>query len=330
MQFNSLYKQNRRCRRFETGYGVRFRLYNAGQFEFLPAKQSIMQKDYYQILSVIETAELAVIKATYKTLIHLYHPDRYDGDKAEAHQKTIDILEAYRVLSNPELRDEYDRLWGRNQYGNKPQNTPPPENRQPAKVPKFDLGAIGLQFSGGQSAGNFTEAHEATVKKAAKDGNPDAQIELGRRYFIGHGLNQNHAEAFEWFRKAAEQNNTNAQTILGFMYANGIGVEANEIKAFIWFRRAAEQGDHDAQFRLGLCFYAGFGVAQDYQAALAWLNRASAQANSNAQYLLGFMYAQGEGVAQNINLALGWYRKSAASGNASAQEELNAWVAGMP
>ena len=284
-----------------------------------------MQKDYYQILSVIETAELAVIKATYKTLIHLYHPDRYDGDKDEAHQKTIDILEAYRILSNPQLRDEYDRLWARGKFNpNYKQAAPAPAQTPVAihKLPRFDPDTMAISFSGDTGNRKLANHSESALKLMAKVGDSDAQMELARRYFVGQGLEQNFQHAFVWFRRAAEQDAVQAQTVLGFMYANGLGTNNNEIKACLWFRRAAEQGDHDAQFRLGLCYYAGFGVEQDFELAIYWLSLSENQGNSNSQYLLGFMYQQGEGVSASLNDAILWYRKAAANGNRSAAEEL--------
>jgi|GEM_PF-3203299 DnaJ-class molecular chaperone len=66
------------------------------------------QKDFYRILEVQETAEFAVIKAAYKALIMLYHPDRASGDKRRAGKKTQDINEAYAVLIDPEKRKHYD------------------------------------------------------------------------------------------------------------------------------------------------------------------------------------------------------------------------------
>jgi len=276
-----------------------------------------MQKDYYQILAIIDSAEDVVIKAAYKALIHVYHPDRYEGDKHEATQKTKDILEAYRVLSNPESRAEYDQSRGVSPKQAKPQ-TPV----KPHRMPVFDFQSLALPMAS-DNATVLAAMSESQLRSLAKQGDIDAQMELGKRYFNGNGLEQSFTEAFSYFRKAADYGNPNAQTVLGFMYANGIGVEDNEIKAFIWFRKAAEQANHDAQFRLGLCFYAGFGVEQNYQDALIWLQQSADQGNSNAQYLIGFMYANGDGVVENQQEAVVWYRKAALQGNKSAQDELN-------
>jgi curved DNA-binding protein CbpA len=65
-------------------------------------------QDHYAILGVLPDAEAVVITAAYRALIQRYHPDRWSGDKAFAHQKTVAINEAYRVLSDPTLRAMYD------------------------------------------------------------------------------------------------------------------------------------------------------------------------------------------------------------------------------
>lgn len=63
--------------------------------------------DYYQILGLIPTAEAAVIKAAYRALISIYHPDR--NSAASAQEKTKEINEAYSVLSDPIRKSEYDK-----------------------------------------------------------------------------------------------------------------------------------------------------------------------------------------------------------------------------
>jgi TPR repeat protein len=66
-------------------------------------------------------------------------------------------------------------------------------------------------------------------------------------YDQGLGVSQNDAQAVKWYRKAAKQGNADAQYNLGWMYANGLGVEQNDAAAAKWFGKAAEQGDKDAQ-----------------------------------------------------------------------------------
>jgi curved DNA-binding protein CbpA len=70
------------------------------------------EKDYYAILGIIPNAELAVIKAAYKAMLSVYHPDRFKGSKEKAHARSIEINEAYEVLSNIAKRKQYDNLRG--------------------------------------------------------------------------------------------------------------------------------------------------------------------------------------------------------------------------
>ena len=64
--------------------------------------------DHYRTLGVLPTAEPVVIVAAYRALAQRYHPDRWSGDPAEAHRRMSAINEAYRVLSDPQLRSAYD------------------------------------------------------------------------------------------------------------------------------------------------------------------------------------------------------------------------------
>jgi TPR repeat protein len=60
-----------------------------------------------------------------------------------------------------------------------------------------------------------------------------------------------------WLRKAAEQGNADAQFDLGVMYDNGQGVPQDDKEAVVWLRKVAEQGPADAQYRLGLMYLIG-------------------------------------------------------------------------
>ena len=66
---------------------------------------------------------------------------------------------------------------------------------------------------------------------------------------------QNRLEAAKWFRKAAEQGDPEAQNSLGFCYAEGQGVPHDIDEAMRWYRKAAEQGHVTAQSNLGSCYY---------------------------------------------------------------------------
>jgi curved DNA-binding protein CbpA len=65
--------------------------------------------DYYQILGVTPSADLAVIKAVYKALALKFHPDRNKDNHVAAAKRMSEINEAYSVLSDENKRAEYDR-----------------------------------------------------------------------------------------------------------------------------------------------------------------------------------------------------------------------------
>ena len=65
--------------------------------------------DYYEILSVHLNAETRVIQAAYRALAKAYHPDTFDGDKKESHEKMAQINEAYNVLKDKGKRKIYDK-----------------------------------------------------------------------------------------------------------------------------------------------------------------------------------------------------------------------------
>lgn len=67
------------------------------------------QRDYYEVLGVSRDASLDDIKKAYRRLARQYHPDINKTDP-EAPEKFKEATEAYRVLSDPQLRAQYDRL----------------------------------------------------------------------------------------------------------------------------------------------------------------------------------------------------------------------------
>ncbi|KAH3672522.1 hypothetical protein WICMUC_004207 [Wickerhamomyces mucosus] len=71
----------------------------------------VKETEYYDILEIEVTATSAEIKKAYRKAALKYHPDKQKNpDDPEAIRKFQDIGEAYQVLSDPQLRDKYDRF----------------------------------------------------------------------------------------------------------------------------------------------------------------------------------------------------------------------------
>jgi curved DNA-binding protein CbpA len=64
-------------------------------------------KDLYAILGLAPDCEPEEIKAAYRALVLLHHPDQ-NPDRPDAHERFLEIKDAYELLSDPELREDYD------------------------------------------------------------------------------------------------------------------------------------------------------------------------------------------------------------------------------
>ena len=67
------------------------------------------QRDYYEILGVERTIDAPGLKAAYRKLAMIHHPDR-NGGSEESLAQFKEISEAYTVLSDEQKRAAYDRF----------------------------------------------------------------------------------------------------------------------------------------------------------------------------------------------------------------------------
>ena len=202
-----------------------------------------------------------------------------------------------------------------------------------------------------QQAGNAEMAFQQYMVAARDYGYPEAQFEVARCYQNGMGVEKSEENAVVWYKKAAEQGNAEAQCALGecyqqagnaemafqqYMvaardygyleaqfevarcYQNGTGVEKNEENAVVWYKKAAEQCDAEAQCALGECYYQARGVEKDDKEARRWYEAAATQGNVTAQYMTGRLYAA---LSYNV-AAVKWYTKAAEQECPEAQYEL--------
>jgi len=76
------------------------------------------------------------------------------------------------------------------------------------------------------------------LKERAIEGDVEAQYELGMRYLLGRGEEEDYKKAAKWITKAAEQGHTHAEFNLGWMYYEGLGVTQNYDAADKWTKKA--------------------------------------------------------------------------------------------
>jgi len=152
----------------------------------------------------------------------------------------------------------------------------------------------------------------------SKQGNANAQSDLGTLYASGNGRPVNMEMASIWWRKAADQGHIEAQINLGIAYYKGIGVPQSFTEAAKWFQKPAQQGNTVAQYHLGLVYKNRQDAAQSNEQSVKWYQMAAAQGYADAQANLGFMYYRGTGISQNSSTAIMWFKKAAAQGQKGA------------
>lgn len=190
-------------------------------------------------------------------------------------------------------------------------------------------------------------------RKAAENGDIEAQNNLADSIYDSQRGGQDLAEAVRWYRRAAEQGSARAQNRLGDIYRHGHGAAQDHAEALHWYALAAEQGHIKALANLRVMLLNGLGVPQDYQGTGLWngisvgsgkhrgkhklahmleqdaeavrLLTALAQTGyPGAQSHLGSRYESGRGIPQDLEAALLWYRRGAEGGDISAQKNLAA------
>lgn len=96
-----------------------------------------MEKDYYQILGVPPSADARQIRAAFRRMAKVYHPDAQPAhgpplpEDTSAHQRFAELNEAYRILMDPVLRSRYDlrRTWAIRSMFEQPAAEPGPQPR---------------------------------------------------------------------------------------------------------------------------------------------------------------------------------------------------------
>ncbi|GAB3037043.1 hypothetical protein GCM10027285_20740 [Oleiagrimonas citrea] len=91
------------------------------------------------------------------------------------------------------------------------------------------------------------------LEAEANSGSEEAQLALGNLYGYGQGVPVNYAKAVFWTRKAAAQGNAEAEFNLGTMYASGLGgLQVDYVKACALMNLAVRQNKKYEEYRYNL------------------------------------------------------------------------------
>ena len=177
---------------------------------------------------------------------------------------------------------------------------------------------LGCMFEQGQGVERNSTKAALWHRRAAEQGDPDAQTSLGHKYLNGEGVKRDVRKAIHWFRKAAEQGHADAQLNLGAHYYLGEGLRRNDAEAVRLFRLSAEQHCPEAQANLGRMYHEGQGVARDDREAVRLLRLAAEQGLPDAQRDLGTLIVHGLGTKKNLIEAYKWLDLAAANSSDGA------------
>ncbi|MEX6315485.1 tetratricopeptide repeat protein [Providencia manganoxydans] len=159
-------------------------------------------------------------------------------------------------------------------------------------------------------------------KRAALQGNSDAQFAMGRGYEKGNGIGKDLVSAFDWYRQGADNGSAPAAMKVAEFYEQGLGgVKADHNKAIEWYMSMADDGIPEAQIKLAELYLAGQLSDVDSQKVVSWL-LASEKSNVQSKNQLALFYLTGTGVQQNEQKARELLQQSAFKDVSDAQNNL--------
>ncbi|MBQ7815510.1 MAG: sel1 repeat family protein [Thermoguttaceae bacterium] len=162
------------------------------------------------------------------------------------------------------------------------------------------------------------------LEQAANGGFPEAQNELGLRFFNGRdGVERDVRRALELFGAAAQNGDAAATANLAFCCERGVGVKRNAACGEYLLRVAAELGDGSAAVELSDRLLERSGDERNRRFATFWLEAAAAGGDVEATRRLATRYWEGDGVPLDRRRALAAWTAAAQAGDDDALEELS-------
>lgn len=141
---------------------------------------------------------------------------------------------------------------------------------------------------------------------SAYEGNPESQFKLALRYSKSSD-DIDKKQAFYWYKQAARQGNANAQYNLGHFYYKGVGTKKNQSKTVFWWLKSANQRYLPAQNNMGLANANGIGMDKNIGVAQQWFTLCAEAGSSQCKNnLTKLIHAQ----TQTRTVPSAWVYKS--------------------
>jgi hypothetical protein len=150
----------------------------------------------------------------------------------------------------------------------------------------------------------------------------EKELRLAADYLVGRNGPKDPAQAAYWYRKAADQGDPGAQNQLGYFYTWGIGVERNQQEAFRWYARASGSGLQAAKLNLAVLYYKGVGTTRDVSLALQILTDLAEKGNARAEGYLGILKLGSTDGPRDPAAAEKWLNRAAKAKNPEAEQAL--------
>lgn len=207
-------------------------------------------ENLFRELDLEADADLDSVRQSYRQLVKVWHPDRFDNDRklqAVANEKLKRINFAYEALV---AYIESGR--GRD---SSPQSEGASQSKASQTATATDVYRRGLiRYHERDYSGAFR-----FFEQAADMGDASAKYAAGyilyqhtkRTMFTLLEQHRNEKQALHFWRDAAEQGNPDAQYMLGICHQYALCTPYNGDEAKRWFQRAASKGHVLAKERLG-------------------------------------------------------------------------------
>ena len=222
------------------------------------------------------------------------------------------------------------------------------------------LSALAWWYTRGYEGKSLISKGFELYQKAAAQGDPVAQNNLGHCYQHGIGVSADSSLAKHWycrageqhdfypalvnlgsimlstagdnkkevikargfFEKAAAHNLPEGQNNFAYCLQTGTGGATDMVRAVELFRLSAEAGYLPALHNLGQCYEYGLGVEADAAVAIGYYKKAAERGHAGGMLACGLCYERGVGVAKDTVEARKWYEKAVSAGDTDAAQKL--------